>query len=85
MPIKVVPDGKKCAEEGPFLRDNNTPPQISRRNASPHLSAFPRICILLNPERDFSTGKDLISLSFEGLLPFLVRSIYKFDDEFIHS
>jgi hypothetical protein len=85
MPIEVVPDGKKCAEEGPFLPGNNTPPQISRRNASPHLSAFPRIRILLNPERNFSTGKDLISLFFEGLLPFLVLSIYKFDDEFIHS
>ena len=85
MPIEVVLDGKKCAEEGPFLPDNNTPPQISHRNASPHLSAFPRIRLLLNPERDFSTGKDLISLFFEGLLQFLSPSIYKFDDEFIHS
>ena len=71
MPIEVVPYGKKCAEEGAVLPDNNTPPQISRRNALRHPSTFPRIRLVIRPERDFCTGKELISLSFEGLLQFL--------------
>ena len=85
MPIEVVPGGKKCAEEGAVLPDNNTPPQISRRNASPHLTAFPRIRLLTSPERDFCTGNMLIFLFFKGILTFLVLSFYTLDDGFIHS
>ena len=60
------------AEHGRDRRERlDAEPRISRRKVLRHPSTLPRIRLVMRSERYSCTGKELISLCFEGPLEFL--------------